>query len=96
MKINHEKQGDLFYINLAQLLLCFPGFPSLHGGGGSSVAKSCPTLAIPWTVARQDPLSMEFSRQEHLSGLPFPSPGDLPRPRDRTRVSCTAGRFFTN
>ena len=42
--------------------------------------KSCPTLATPWTVARQIPLSMEFSRQEYGSGLPFPSPGDLPNP----------------
>ena len=34
----------------------------------------------PWTVARQAPLSMEFSRQGYWSGLPFPSPGDLPNP----------------
>ena len=34
----------------------------------------------PWSVARQAPLSMEFSRQEYWSGLPFPSPGDLPDP----------------
>ena len=34
--------------------------------------------ATPWTVARQAPLSMEFSRQEYWRGLPFPSPGDLP------------------
>ena len=33
---------------------------------------------IPWTVAHQAPLSMEFSRQEYWCGLPFPSPGDLP------------------
>ena len=33
-----------------------------------------------WTVARQAPLSMGFSRQENWSGLPFPSPGDLPGP----------------
>ena len=32
----------------------------------------------PWTVARQAPLSMEFSRQGYWSGLPLPSPGDLP------------------
>ena len=32
----------------------------------------------PWTVAHQAPLSMEFSRQEYWSGLPFPFPGDLP------------------
>ena len=37
-------------------------------------------LVIPWTVAHQAPLSMEFSRQEFWSGLPFPSPGDLPYP----------------
>ena len=33
-----------------------------------------------WTVGRQAPLSMDFSRQEYWSGLPFPSPGDLPDP----------------
>ena len=32
----------------------------------------------PWTIARQAPLSMGVSRQEYWSGLPFPSPGDLP------------------
>ena len=37
-------------------------------------------FATPWTVAYQAPLSMEFSRQEYWSGLPFPSPGDLPNP----------------
>ena len=37
-------------------------------------------FATPWTVARQPPLSMEFSRQEYWSALPFPSPGDLPDP----------------
>ena len=46
----------------------------------SKVAKSCPTFATPWTVACQAPLSMGFSRQECWSGLPFPSPGDLPDP----------------
>ena len=37
-------------------------------------------IAIAWTVAHQAPLSMGFSRQEYWSGLPFPSPGDLPHP----------------
>ena len=37
-------------------------------------------FATPWTVAHQAPLSLEFSRQEYWSGLPFPSPGDLPDP----------------
>ena len=34
----------------------------------------------PWTIAHQAPLSMGFSRQEYWSGLPFPSPGNLPNP----------------
>ena len=50
-------------------------FPSSGVGGGPLVTKSCPT---PGT--HQAPLSMEFSRQEYWSGLPFPSPGDLPDP----------------
>ena len=45
-----------------------------------SVASICLTLATPWTVACQAPLSVGFSRQEYWSGLPFPSLGDLPHP----------------
>ena len=41
--------------------------------------------AIPWSVAHQAPLSMEFSRQEYQSGFPFPSPGDLPNPGTEPR-----------
>ena len=37
-------------------------------------------FVTPWTVAHWAPPSMEFSRQEYWSGLPFPSPGDLPNP----------------
>ena len=37
-------------------------------------------FATPGTVAYQAPLSMGFSKQEYWSGLPFPSPGDLPNP----------------
>ena len=37
-------------------------------------------FATPWTVAYQAPTSMGFSRQEYWSGLPFPSPGALPKP----------------
>ena len=48
--------------------------PYIGSGGGGLVAKSCPTLAIPWTVAGQALLSMGFSRREYWSGLPFPSP----------------------
>ena len=49
-------------------------------GWGGLVAELCPTLATPWTVACQAPMSMEFSRQEYWSGLPFFAPGDLPDP----------------
>ena len=45
--------------------------------GCSAVSDS---FVIPWTVAHQVPLSIEFSRQEYWSGLPFHTPGDLPDP----------------
>ena len=52
---------------------------------------SCVRLfGMPWTVAYQAPLSMEFYRQEYWSGLPFPSPGDLPNPGTET-VSLVKG-----
>ena len=50
-------------------------------------------LATPWTAAHQAPPSMGFSRQEYWSGVPFLSPGDLPR--DWTQVSHIVGRGFT-
>ena len=52
----------------------------------------------PWTLARQAPLSMRFSRQEYFSGLPFPPPGDLPNPGIKpTSPACPAlaGSFFS-
>ena len=58
--------------------------------------------AIPWTVARQAPLSIVFPKQEYWSGLPFPSPWDIPDPGIQPRspalqvVSFTAGGFFTD
>ena len=41
--------------------------------------------ATPWTIAHQASPSMEFSRQKYWSGLPFPSPGDLPNPGIKPR-----------
>ena len=52
---------------------------------------------IPWTVAYQKPLSMEFSRQEYWRGLPFSSSGELPDPgiEPESPVSpASAGGFF--
>ena len=51
--------------------------------------------ATPWTVARQAPLSIEFSRQEYWSGLPFPHPGDRPNPGIQSASPALAGEFFT-
>ena len=53
----------------------------------SEVTQSCPTLCDPWTVAHQASPSMGFSRQEYWSGLPFPSPGDLPDPGIKPTIS---------
>ena len=45
-----------------------------------SVSRSVVSDSLsPWTVAHQEPLSREFSRQEYWSGLPFPPPEDLPQ-----------------
>ena len=54
--------------------------------------------ATPWTVARQAPLSMGFSRQEYWSRKPCLPPGDLPDNRDRTHMSMSpalTSKFFT-
>ena len=62
------------------------------------LAQSVQLFATPWTVAHQAPLSMEYSRQECWSGLPFPPPGDLPNPgiEPTSLVSpALAGGFFT-
>ena len=68
----------------------------LEGRGLFSV-QSC-LFETPWTVARQAPLSWQFSRQEYWSGLPFPTPGDLPDPGIEPMSpvsSALAGGFFT-
>ena len=53
------------------------------------------SLRPPSTLAHQAPLSMGFSRQEQWSGLPFPSPGDLPNTGIEPVSPTLAGRFFT-
>ena len=69
-------------------LLCFKPFvftsnncPSIYVLKVKVKSLSCVRLfATQWAVAYQAPPSMGFSRQEYWSGLPFPSPGDLPNP----------------
>ena len=51
-------------------------------------------IATPWTVAYQAPPSMEFSKQEYWSGLPFPSPGDLPNPGIQPRSPALRADVF--
>ena len=55
------------------------------------------SFTTPWTIACQSPLSVGFPWQEYWSGLPFPSPGDLPNPgiKPVSPASILAGRFFT-
>ena len=62
------------------------------------VPQLCPTLATPWTVAHQAPLSMGFSWQEYWNGLLFPAPRDLPNPGIKPvclMSPALAGGFFT-
>ena len=58
------------------------------------VTQLCLTLLTPSPIVCQLPLSLDFSRQEHWSGLPFPSLGDLPKPGMKPGSPVTAGRFF--
>ena len=76
---NHLSLSFLIYY-MRLIILTFQAFPDSSVGKESScntgvvvkVTQSCPTLATPWTVAHQVPLSMGFSRQKYWSGLPFP------------------------
>jgi len=71
-----------------------------YGSNAQVVVQSlsCVRLfATLWTVACQAPLSLSFSRQESWSGLPFPSPGDLPSPGTKPAspvAAALAGRFW--
>ena len=53
------------------------------------------SFVTPWTIARQAPLSMDFSRQENWSGLPCPPPGDLPDPGMEPMFPAWQADLFT-
>jgi len=57
------------------------------------VMSNC--FVAPWSVACQAPLTMGFFKQEYWSGLPFPSPEDLPDPGIKPTSPALAGGFFT-
>ena len=69
---------------------------SSAAAAAAKLLQSCPTLATPWTIARQVPLSMGFSRQEYWSGLPFPPLGDLPNPGIKPRSLTLQVDSFTS
>ena len=74
---------SLFFTSVSLLLPRIQGhryYLSKFHESESEVTQSCPTLCDLWTVAHQAPPPRGFSRQEYWSGLPFPSPGDLPDP----------------
>ena len=74
---NHLSSKVSLFSGLAKCLKTIIPYISCPGTLSKSLSH-IQLFAIPWTVARL--LSMEFSRQECWSGLPFPSPGDLPKP----------------
>ena len=76
-------------------LLCVPQPGVCECTKALSRVRLC---AAPWTITRQAPPSMEFSRQGYWSGLPFPPPGGSYQPRDQNHISMSpalAGGFFT-
>ena len=77
------------HLVLCRLLL---SYTCMYGG---LFAESCLTLVTLWTVARQVPLSVEFSRQEYLKWVAVSFSRGSSRPRNRTQVSRFAGKFFT-
>ena len=68
------------YLTKCASLLSYRSRTKLLYSAGGLVTKPCPTLETPWTAACQAPLAMGFCRQEHWSGLPFLSPGNLTNP----------------
>ena len=68
----------------------------MNGGGGGLVVKLYPTLATPWIIACQAPLSIGFSRQEYWC----PPPGDIPdwgiKPSSPVSPALVGGLFTTN
>ena len=90
----HQSQRDKtkFFthdVSPSATLLCYGLTVSQH-----QLLSRVRLFVTPWTAARQAPLSMEFSRQEYWSGLPFPSPGDLPHKGIEPTSPALAGGFF--
>ena len=70
--------------------------PNYKAPIGSNSLSHAWLFATLWIVAHQAPLSMGFSRQEYWSGLPFPSPGNLPNPGIESRSSVLQADALTS
>ena len=85
-----------------KIIPCFsspPGVVCVHMHTCMCMLSSIKLFAILRTVACHAPLSMGFVRQEYWSGLPFPSPGDLPDPGIKPQSLASpalVGGFFTS
>ena len=90
-----QKRGGL-YVHVADSLCRTVETECSRATMRACVLSHDPLFATPWTVARQAPLSVGFSRQEYWSGSPCPPPGGLPDPgieparpiRSVSYVSC--------
>ena len=83
-RLNNNRQlcrQETTYFTKTRRHNVFRNFRPTNGrDDGYLVAKLCPTLGTSWTVAQKAPLTLGFSKQEYWSGLPFPSPRNLPYP----------------
>ena len=85
-------------VHKSALYICF-SIPSSQIGSSVVVVQLLSRVQLfstSWTVAHQAPLSTEFPRQKHWSGLPFPSPGDRPDPGIKPTSPASSGGFFTS
>ena len=105
--VSNKFTCDVICCSVAWIMFCLMGgFISAPPGSPHMILCVCVCVyacvlvtqlclfITPWTVTYQTPLSMEFSKQEYWSGLLFPPPEDLPKPRDQTCISYIAIRFF--
>ena len=99
--INRDTPWQIYFIINISNKQVFVNFIFYHSSPHEEYF-SCDTVLFghwvfgtTWTVAHLAPLSVRFLRQEYWSGLPFPSPGDLPDPRIKPKYPVFIGGFFT-
>ena len=79
---------------MVAVFLCLIFFTEYNIFKNVKLLSGAQVCATPWTVVYQGPLSMGFSRQEYWSGLPSPSPGDLPNPGTEPGSPLNCGQMF--